>query len=96
MLDEFGLCSLLSKVCQTLSNRSRDVRDVARDTLVRMAKALGPRFLHYVITEMEGTLTRGYQVSQAENNQIGESCFDLKRALGVVMHCYTGKKCVMA
>ena len=55
--------SLLLKVCQTLKNRARNVRDVARDTLVKMAAALGPRYLPYIIREMKELLTRGYQVS---------------------------------
>ena len=55
--------SLLLKVCQTLKNRARNVRDIARDTLVKMAAALGPRYLPYIIREMKELLTRGYQVS---------------------------------
>ena len=54
--------SLLLKVCQTLKNRARNVRDIARDTLVKMAAALGPRYLPYIIREMKELLTRGYQV----------------------------------
>ena len=55
--------SLLLKVCQTLKNRARNVRDIARDTLVKMAAALGPRYLPYIIREMKELLTRGYQVN---------------------------------
>ena len=55
--------SLLMKVCHSLKNRSRDVRDVARETLVKMATILGPRYLQYVIKEMKELLTRGYQVT---------------------------------
>ena len=54
---------MLLKVCQTLKNRARNVRDIARDTLVKMAAALGPRYLPYIIREMKELLTRGYQVS---------------------------------
>lgn len=50
------------KVCNSLKNRSRDVRDVARDTLIKMATSLGPKYLQYVIKEMKELLTRGYQV----------------------------------
>lgn len=51
------------KVCHSLKNRSRDVRDVARETLVKMATILGSRYLQYVIKEMKELLTRGYQVT---------------------------------
>ena len=57
------LSSLLLKVCQTLKNKSRDVRDVSRSTLVKMAAALGPKYLQYIIKEMKDTLDRGYMVS---------------------------------
>eukprot|EP00731_Ephydatia_muelleri_P001007 Em0001g1007a len=56
------LPNLLMKVCHSLKNRSRDVRDVARETLVKMATILGPRYLQYVIKEMKELLTRGYQL----------------------------------
>ena len=55
-------CSLLLKVCQTLKNRLRDVRDTGRDTLVKMACALGPKYLHYIVKEMKDMLNRGYMV----------------------------------
>ncbi len=51
-------------MCQTLKNRSRDVRDIGRNTLVKMAAALGPRYLQYIIKEMRDALDRGYMVSQ--------------------------------
>ena len=58
----FLLSSLLLKVCQSLKSRVHDVREIARDTLLKMAQALGSRFLQYIISEMKGSLTRGYQV----------------------------------
>ena len=60
----YSFSSLVLKVCQTLKNRSRNVRDVARDTLVKMAAALGPSYLPYIIREMKDLLTRGYQVGR--------------------------------
>jgi hypothetical protein len=56
------LPGLLLKVCETLKNRSCDVRDTARDTLVKMAAALGPSYLPYIVKEMTDLLTRGYQL----------------------------------
>ena len=58
----FLLCSLLLKVCLTLKNRSRDVRDVGRTTLVKMASSLGLKYLMYIIKEMKESLTCGYMV----------------------------------
>ncbi len=56
--------SVLLKVCNTLKHRSRDVRDVGRSTLVKMAASLGPKHLHYIVSEMKATLTRGYMVRE--------------------------------
>ena len=42
------------------------MRDAARDTLVRMAAALGESFLPYIIKEMKDLLTRGYQVRNTQ------------------------------
>ena len=36
---------------------------MARETLVKMATILGPRYLQYVIKEMKELLTRSYQVT---------------------------------
>ena len=62
--DGDGVCRLLLKVCKTLKNRSRDVRAVARDTLLKMAHSLGPRYLQYIVKELKESLTRGYQVRE--------------------------------
>ena len=56
------VCRLLLKVCKTLKNRSRDVRAVARDTLLKMTHSLGPRYLQFIVKELKESLTRGYQV----------------------------------
>ena len=40
------------------------MRQAARDTLVKMAVALGPAYLPYTIKEMRDLLTRGYQVDR--------------------------------
>ncbi|CAI8031672.1 Small subunit processome component 20 homolog [Geodia barretti] len=56
------LPSLLLKVCEILRSRSQDARGAARDTLVKMAAALGPAFLPYIFKEMKDLLTRGYQL----------------------------------
>ncbi|XP_065909347.1 small subunit processome component 20 homolog isoform X2 [Dysidea avara] len=57
-----NLPGLLLKVCHTLRSYQRDVREVARNTLVKMASLLGPKYLHFILKEMKETLTKGYQV----------------------------------
>ena len=54
-------------MCQTLKNRSRDVRDTGRDTLVKMACALGPKYLRYIVKEMKEMLNRGYMVCVSDD-----------------------------
>lgn len=58
------LCSLLLKVCHTLRSYQRDVRDIARSTLVKIASLLGPKYLYFIVKEMKETLTKGYQVRE--------------------------------
>ena len=45
-----------------LKSRSREVRDVARNTLVKMVVSLGPSFLSFVISELKHLLNKGFQV----------------------------------
>lgn len=62
MLSIITLCRLLLKVCHTLRSYQRDVRDVARSTLVKIATLLGPKYLYFIVKEMKEALTKGYQV----------------------------------
>lgn len=39
---------LLMTVCQSLKSRDSNARDTARDTLAKMARALGPEYLQQV------------------------------------------------
>lgn len=54
--------SVLLKVCQFLKSRAQDIRNAARDTLLKILQALGPSYFSYVLKELRATLTRGYQV----------------------------------
>lgn len=49
-------------MCNFLKSRAKDIRDIARDTLVKILMSLGPSYFPYILTEMRGTLQRGYQV----------------------------------
>lgn len=61
---EFGvyLCSILLKVCVHLRSRFQEIRDVARNTLVKIIETLGHQYLHYLLNEMQAVLVKGYQV----------------------------------
>ena len=53
---------MLLKICSCLKSRSKETRDVARDTLIKVTQSLGPKYVPYVVKEMKDTLTKGYQV----------------------------------
>ncbi|KAJ8314703.1 hypothetical protein KUTeg_006853 [Tegillarca granosa] len=57
-----SLPGILIKVCNFLKSRAKDIRDIARDTLVKILMSLGPSYFPYILTEMRGTLQRGYQL----------------------------------
>ncbi|XP_068133070.1 small subunit processome component 20 homolog [Hyperolius riggenbachi] len=59
---EANLPSILLKVCVLLRNRAQEIRDIARNTLIKILETLGPRYLHYVLKEMQTVLVKGYQV----------------------------------
>ncbi|XP_064596875.1 small subunit processome component 20 homolog [Liolophura sinensis] len=57
-----NLPSILMKVCHFLKSRSKDVREISRDTLVKMSMSLGVQYFPYILKEMRSTLKRGYQL----------------------------------
>ncbi|XP_075456776.1 small subunit processome component 20 homolog [Ascaphus truei] len=59
---EVNLSSILVKVCVLLRNRAQEIRDIARNTLMKIIETLGARYLHYVLNEMQTVLVKGYQV----------------------------------
>ncbi|KAM3924125.1 small subunit processome component 20 homolog [Leptodactylus fuscus] len=59
---EANLPSILLKVCILLRNRAQEIRDIARNTLIKILETLGPRYLHYILKEMQTVLVKGYQV----------------------------------
>ncbi|XP_040263163.1 small subunit processome component 20 homolog [Bufo bufo] len=59
---EVNLPSILLKVCIHLRNRAQEIRDIARNTLIKIIETLGPRYLQYVLNEMQTVLVKGYQV----------------------------------
>ncbi|KAJ1163535.1 hypothetical protein NDU88_003993 [Pleurodeles waltl] len=59
---EANLPSILLKVCMLLRSRLQEIRDIARNTLIKIMETLGPVYLQYVLKEMQTVLVKGYQV----------------------------------
>ncbi|PYH90355.1 HEAT repeat protein [Aspergillus ellipticus CBS 707.79] len=55
------LSPVLLDVCSILKSKSQDARDTARKTLNEIALLLGPVYFGYILKELRGTLTKGYQ-----------------------------------
>ncbi|KAJ3146142.1 U3 snoRNP protein [Geranomyces variabilis] len=56
------LAKLITTMCNFLRSRGQDARDCTRDTLVKISVLLGPAFFPFILKELEGALTRGYQL----------------------------------
>ncbi|KAJ3050202.1 U3 snoRNP protein [Rhizophlyctis rosea] len=56
------LPKLLITLCNLLRSRGQDARDSTRDTLVKVALLLGAAYIPFILKELEGALTRGYQL----------------------------------
>uniref|UniRef100_A0A663MTT8 UTP20 small subunit processome component n=1 Tax=Athene cunicularia TaxID=194338 RepID=A0A663MTT8_ATHCN len=59
---EANLPSILLKVCTFLRNRFQEIRDIARNTLIKIMEVLGVQYLLYILKEMQSTLVHGYQL----------------------------------
>ncbi|XP_048356593.1 small subunit processome component 20 homolog isoform X1 [Sphaerodactylus townsendi] len=59
---EENLPSVLLKVCSLLRNRAQEIRDIARNTLMKIMEALGAHYFQYILKEMQSILVHGYQV----------------------------------
>ncbi|XP_078326712.1 small subunit processome component 20 homolog isoform X1 [Crassostrea virginica] len=59
---EHNLPGILLKVCNFMKSRAVEIRNTARDTLVKITTSLGPRFFPFILSELRGTLRKGYQV----------------------------------
>uniref|UniRef100_U9SZI5 Uncharacterized protein n=1 Tax=Rhizophagus irregularis (strain DAOM 181602 / DAOM 197198 / MUCL 43194) TaxID=747089 RepID=U9SZI5_RHIID len=57
-----NLPGLLTTVCQILRSRQQDARDTTRDTLSKISTFLGPLYFSFIVKELRGALTRGYQL----------------------------------
>ncbi|XP_012255555.2 small subunit processome component 20 homolog [Athalia rosae] len=59
---EQNLPGVLMKLCTFLKSRLDSVRRVTRETMQKIMITLGPAYLHHLLTEMNGLLTKGFQV----------------------------------
>ncbi|CAO3617504.1 unnamed protein product [Cunninghamella echinulata] len=57
-----NLPGLLTIVCQTIRSRAQDVRDIARDTLLKINTFLGVSYFQYIVKELKSALLRGYEL----------------------------------
>lgn len=56
------LAGVLTDICHILRSKSWEAREMARDTLVKIAVVLGPSFFGFLLKELRGALTKGYQL----------------------------------
>ncbi|XP_054159588.1 small subunit processome component 20 homolog [Oppia nitens] len=53
--------SVFLRLCHFLQSRAQSIRDLARNTFVKVMETLGPKYLMYALKEMRATLAKGYQ-----------------------------------
>ncbi|KAK7908431.1 U3 small nucleolar RNA-associated protein 20 [Apiospora marii] len=59
---EQKLPGVLSDISQILRSKAWDAREMARDTLAKMASLLGAPCFGFILDELRGALTKGYQL----------------------------------
>jgi U3 small nucleolar RNA-associated protein 20 len=56
------LPAVLTDICQILRSKAQESRDMTRDTLSKICVLLGPSCFGFVLKELRGALTKGYQL----------------------------------
>ncbi|KAI2640785.1 armadillo-type protein [Hypomontagnella submonticulosa] len=56
------LPGVLTDICHILRSKAWDSREMARTTLASMTSLLGPSYFGFVLKELRGALTKGYQL----------------------------------
>ena len=59
---ESHLPKIIISLSQLLKDRLQDVRDAARETMVKILDILGVKYFGFIVKEMSDVLTRGYQL----------------------------------
>ncbi|RDA89272.1 hypothetical protein CP532_0553 [Ophiocordyceps camponoti-leonardi (nom. inval.)] len=58
---EQKLAGVLTDTCHILRSKTWESREMARDTLMKIAVILGPSYFGFLLKELRGALTKGYQ-----------------------------------
>ncbi|PHH70865.1 hypothetical protein CDD82_6878 [Ophiocordyceps australis] len=56
------LAAIVTDICHILRSKAWESREMARDTLIQIAVILGPSFFGFILKQLRGALTRGYQL----------------------------------
>ncbi|KAI5861678.1 armadillo-type protein [Durotheca rogersii] len=56
------LPGVLTDICHILRSKAWESREMARSTLSKMTSLLGPTYFGFVLNELRGALTKGYQL----------------------------------
>lgn len=56
------LPGVLTDICHILRSKAWESREMARQTLSAIASVLGPSYFGFILSELRGALTRGYQL----------------------------------
>lgn len=57
-----NLPGLLTSVCHIIRSRAQDVRDITRETLIKINAFLGPSYFKFIMKELRGALKKGYEL----------------------------------
>ncbi|KAI8059768.1 armadillo-type protein [Thamnidium elegans] len=57
-----NLPGLLTSVCHIIRSRAQDVRDITRETLIKISAFLGSSYFSYIVKELRGALSKGYEM----------------------------------
>lgn len=57
-----NLPGLLTSVCHIIRSRAQDVRDITRETLIKISAFLGSSYFSYIVKELRGALKKGYEL----------------------------------
>ncbi|KAI8994575.1 armadillo-type protein [Pilobolus umbonatus] len=57
-----NLPGLLTSICHIIRSRAQDVRDITRETLIKINAFLGPSYFSFMIKELRSALTKGYEL----------------------------------
>ena len=60
-IQEEQLPAIITLLCTSLQSKEQSERDSTRQTLLSVATFLGPNYFYFILQELKGCLTRGYQ-----------------------------------